>query len=119
MALPPIPPKSPGWRPRARAAFDLTFSQLCLAECAAVFLEMARILQRFLPNSTAGFTGTPLRGRRWVYVMDKDSNGTFGIIIGALVAVIAAIFIFTGGELGGKKTIQGDEDLPPIATTDK
>jgi hypothetical protein len=51
--------------------------------------------------------------------MNKDSNGTFGIIIGALVAVIAAIFIFSGGELGGKKTIQGDEDLPPIATTDK
>jgi hypothetical protein len=51
--------------------------------------------------------------------MNKDSNGTFGIIIGALVAVIAAIFIFNGGELGGKKTIHGDEDLPPIATTDK
>ncbi len=51
--------------------------------------------------------------------MNKDSNGTFGLIIGALVAVIAAIFIFSGGELGGKKTIQGDEDLPPIATTDK
>ena len=49
--------------------------------------------------------------------MNKDSNGTFGIIIGGVVAVIAAIFILTGGELGGKKTVQGDQDLPPVATS--
>ncbi|MGC1850159.1 MAG: hypothetical protein WA707_21715 [Pseudolabrys sp.] len=51
--------------------------------------------------------------------MNKDSNGTFGIIIGGEVAVIAAIFILTGGELGGKKTVEGDQDLPPVVTTDK
>ncbi|HXX09765.1 MAG TPA: hypothetical protein VEJ43_17050 [Pseudolabrys sp.] len=51
--------------------------------------------------------------------MNKDSNGTFGIIIGGVVAVIAAIFILTGGELGGKKTIEGDQDLPPITSTEK
>jgi hypothetical protein len=51
--------------------------------------------------------------------MNKASNGTFGIIIGGVVAVIAAIFILTGGELGGKKTVEGDQDLPPVATTDK
>jgi len=51
--------------------------------------------------------------------MNKDSNGTFGIIIGGVVAVIAAIFILTGGELGGKKTIEGDQDLPPVVSTDK
>jgi hypothetical protein len=51
--------------------------------------------------------------------MNKDSNGTFGILIGGVVAVIAAIFILSGGELGGKKTVEGDQDLPPIATTDK
>lgn len=51
--------------------------------------------------------------------MNKDSKGTFGIIIGGVVAVIAAIFILTGGELGGKKTVEGDQDLPPVATTDK
>ena len=49
--------------------------------------------------------------------MNKDSNGTLGIIIGGVVAVIAAIFILTGGELGGKKTVQGDQDLPPVATS--
>ena len=51
--------------------------------------------------------------------MNKDSNGTFGILIGRVVAVIAAIFILSGGELGGKKTVEGDQDLPPISTTDK
>jgi hypothetical protein len=51
--------------------------------------------------------------------MDRDSNGKFGILIGGVVAVIAAIFILTGGELGGKKTVEGDQDLPPISTTDK
>jgi hypothetical protein len=51
--------------------------------------------------------------------MNKDSNGTFGILIGGVVAVIAAIFILSGGELGGKKTVEGDQDLPPISSTDK
>ncbi|MGA8888409.1 MAG: hypothetical protein WCF47_13260 [Pseudolabrys sp.] len=51
--------------------------------------------------------------------MNKDSNGSFGILIGGLVAVIAVIFILSGGELGGKKTVEGDQDLPPISTTDK
>jgi hypothetical protein len=49
--------------------------------------------------------------------MNKDSNGTFGIIIGGVVAVMAAIFILSGGELGGKKTIQGDQDLPPVSSS--
>jgi hypothetical protein len=54
----------------------------------------------------------------WNDVMNKD-NGFFGIIVGGIVAVAAAIFIFSGGELGGKKTIEGDEDLPPIAAADQ
>ena len=49
----------------------------------------------------------------------KKDNGTFGIILGGLVALAAVIFIFSGGELGGKKTIDGDDDLPPIATADQ
>jgi len=59
-----------------------------------------------------------LRSGRWNDVMNKD-NGMFGIIVGGIVAVAAAIFIFSGGDLGGKKTVEGDQDLPPIATTDK
>ena len=63
--------------------------------------------------------GTRPGGRRWNTVMNKDSNGSFGILIGGVVAVIAVIFILSGGELGGKKTVEGDQDLPPISTTDK
>ena len=51
--------------------------------------------------------------------MKNDGSGTFGIIIGGVVAAIAFIFILTGGELGGKKTVEGDQDLPPVTTTDK
>jgi hypothetical protein len=50
-------------------------------------------------------------------VMKNDSSGTFGIIVGGVVAAIAVIFILTGGELGGKKTVEGDQDLPPVSTT--
>jgi len=48
----------------------------------------------------------------------QQDNGTFGIIVGGLVALAAVIFIFSGGELGGKKTVASDDDLPPIATAD-
>jgi len=43
-------------------------------------------------------------------------NASFGLLIGGIVAVVALIFIATGGELGGKKTVEGDQDLPPIST---
>lgn len=49
----------------------------------------------------------------------KTENGNFGLIIGGIVALAAMIFIFSGGELGGKKTVEGDQDLPPLATTDR
>ena len=51
--------------------------------------------------------------------MTDNSNGRFGLIIGGIVAVGAIIFLMTGGDLGGKKSISGDGDLPPISTADK
>ena len=48
----------------------------------------------------------------------RRDNGTFGIILGGIVAVVAALFILSGGELGGKKTVEGDQDMPPIADSD-
>jgi hypothetical protein len=54
-------------------------------------------------------------GPRWIN-MNKDS-GKFGLVVGGIVALAAAIFIFSGGELGGKKSIEGDQDLPPVTTT--
>jgi hypothetical protein len=49
----------------------------------------------------------------------KEDNGIFGIIVGGLVALAAVIFIFGGGELGGKTVINGDQDLPPIASANQ
>ncbi len=60
-----------------------------------------------------------MQARRWVDVMKNASDHTFGIIVGGVVAVLALVFILSGGELGGKKTVEGDQDLPPITTTDK
>ena len=48
----------------------------------------------------------------------RHDNGTFGIILGGIVAVVAALFILSGGELGGKRTVEGDQDMPPIADSD-
>jgi hypothetical protein len=82
--------------------------------------EMAQILHGILPESGR----TPRHRNRdhsadvWNDVMKTD-NGTFGLILGGLVALAAVIFIFSGGELGGKKTVEGDQDLPPIATADQ
>ena len=47
----------------------------------------------------------------------KNGTGLFGIILGGIVAVAALLFIFSGGSLGGKTTVEGDQDLPPIANT--
>ena len=41
------------------------------------------------------------------------------MIIGGIVVVAIVIFVFNGGELGGKKTIENDDDLPPVTNTDK
>jgi hypothetical protein len=78
---------------------------------------MARFLHAFSPKS-----GRRKRGTRSTDVgltaMDQD-NGFFGLIVGGIVALAAMIFIISGGDLGGKKTVEGDQDLPPIASTDR
>ncbi len=47
----------------------------------------------------------------------KTNNGLFGLVIGGIVALAAILFILSGGDYGGKKTIEGDDDLPPVETT--
>jgi hypothetical protein len=47
---------------------------------------------------------------------NQASNGTLGAILGALIVVALAIFLLNGGEHFGKKTVNGDADLPPVAT---
>jgi hypothetical protein len=46
---------------------------------------------------------------------NKARNGTLGAILGALIAIAFAIFLLNGGEHVGKKTVNSDADLPPIA----
>ena len=45
---------------------------------------------------------------------NRARNGTLGAI-GAVIAVALAIFLLSGGEHVGKKTVNSDADLPPIA----
>jgi hypothetical protein len=47
---------------------------------------------------------------------NRAPNGKLGAIIGALLAVALAIFLLNGGEHVGKKTVNGDNDLPPVAS---
>ena len=49
----------------------------------------------------------------------KTENGFFGRVVGGIVALAAMIFIFSGGDLGGTKTVEGDQDLPPVASADQ
>jgi len=46
---------------------------------------------------------------------NRARNGTLGAILGALIVVALAIFLLGGGEHVGKKTVNSDADLPPIA----
>ena len=46
---------------------------------------------------------------------NKARNGMLGALLGALIAIAFAIFLLNGGEHVGKKTINSDADLPPIA----
>ncbi|MCZ7657219.1 MAG: hypothetical protein M5U07_04895 [Xanthobacteraceae bacterium] len=48
---------------------------------------------------------------------NRGTNSYFGVVLGGLVAVAAIVFILGGGELGGEKKVQGDQDLPPVAET--
>jgi len=46
--------------------------------------------------------------------MDQNTRN-LGLFVGIVVAVGAAIFILSGGDLGGKTTVATDRDLPPVA----
>jgi hypothetical protein len=42
-------------------------------------------------------------------------HGKLGALLGAVIAVAVAVFLLGGGEHLGKKTVNGDDDLPPVA----
>jgi hypothetical protein len=47
---------------------------------------------------------------------NSSGSGRLGAVIGALIVLVLAILLLNGGENLGKKTVQGDNDLPPVAT---
>ena len=47
---------------------------------------------------------------------NRGSNGKLGTLIGAVIAVAVVVFLLNGGEHVGKKTVNSDNDLPPVAT---
>jgi xanthine/uracil permease len=48
--------------------------------------------------------------------MGQTFNGKLGAILGAIIAAAVIIFLLSGGEHVGKKTVDSDDDLPPVAT---
>ena len=50
--------------------------------------------------------------------VDNGSNGSFGLLIGGILAIVLVISMLAGGELGRKK-VQGDADMPPISSPEK
>src|SRR4029434_4904143 len=82
--------------------------------------SVGREMPQFRPRSSP--SGTSIRHGRWPKsgseLMMSDNrarNGTLGAIRGGLIAVAFAIFLLSGGEHVGKKTVNSDADLPPIA----
>jgi hypothetical protein len=47
---------------------------------------------------------------------NSSRSGRLGAVIGALIVVVLAFLLLNGGERLGKKTVHGDNDLPPVAT---
>ena len=47
---------------------------------------------------------------------EGPTKGTIGLFIGGICALAAAFFLLTGGDLGGKKTVRSDADLPPVVS---
>jgi hypothetical protein len=46
---------------------------------------------------------------------DNRPKRAIALILAGVIAVAAAAFIFTGGELGGVKEVSSDADLAPVA----
>jgi hypothetical protein len=47
---------------------------------------------------------------------DKQGMGLLGLLLAGVVVLAAGVFILSGGQLGGKKQVASDADLPPVTT---
>ena len=50
--------------------------------------------------------------------LDNGPSGTFGFLLGGILALMLMIFMLAGGEMG-KKKVQGDADMPPVSSPEK
>lgn len=50
---------------------------------------------------------------------NNAGTGAIGLVLGGIVALAAMAFIVSGGNLGGVKEVNGDADMPPVATGKK
>jgi hypothetical protein len=50
--------------------------------------------------------------------LNNGPGGSLGLLLGGIVAIMLAIFLIAGGELG-KKKVQGDQDMPPVSSPEK
>jgi len=53
--------------------------------------------------------------RRFLMTDNRAPNGKLGALLGVAIAIALAFFLLNGGEHVGKKTVNSDNDLPPIA----
>ena len=45
-----------------------------------------------------------------------DTHFRLGALLGSMVLLALAIFLVTGGNLGGKQKVAGDADLPQVSS---
>jgi hypothetical protein len=84
-------------------------SYLTSGNIMAALLAKETLCRRVRWSSEAGSTEAAMSDNR-------GSNGKLGAILGALITVAAVAFLLNGGEYVGKKTVNSDNDLPPVAT---
>ncbi len=74
--------------------------------------------QRLLTTSICARTFCS-RGNLWTnaaFGQDMQTDHRkFALIVGGIVVLAALALILSGGEWGGKTTVEGDQDLPPVA----
>jgi hypothetical protein len=79
--------------------------------------DFGRNFARFRSGTEPVVRRWPQSKRAELTMADNNtSTGFLGAVLGGIVAVAAVVFLITGGEFGGTKKVQGDADLPPVAS---
>ena len=47
---------------------------------------------------------------------NDQGTGALALVLAAVVVLAAGFFILSGGQLGGKKQVVSDSDLPPVTS---